>query len=1096
MKNRFAKQTQLKFAHRINMSIISLVLICSAITLIPQPGNTGWSVINSIFRRFLPEGTSGARIAQVKRSVVEPRFVRSMSHIPTLRGGDTRMLRNPEIFDNITARAAANQYTNIHWPTLATPFRRLKQILNADSNRITFITGPTGVGKKTLVEIFTNSTVMNLEELRTLGNDFVLPNGLEKSLVLRFDIDHYLSSAIPRDQREMFLDGLIENLRIAQEAGHRIIIDIDGFEKLKPSSTNSNREQSPGAIFLGALQRMTDHAQVIARTDDASIIDEIELQRMDGVAQVDVPVPDVNSAPMILMQHIEHLQTRYGVDIPQSLADDAARIVKNGYTPNGTNRVIHPPGAGIRLLEDAVNKLQTKRAAGRPQALIDVEDKITNIIEKGRQLNQRLARRADDFDPERIEFNQDAYNRLDVENFDETALPDDMPFLRKERLEIQSQFEKLQAERAQIEEQIEEIAQAETQLMQKRQFMEEIEEALRMAGDNIDEQARIFDSVAEAIDAPRLVDYFTNIYRSEIEQVTRVMEQAREAGNTRMMRSLQLRIEKTEALITEIEEMNPAELLRLSNNTAETAHTSNLRSIGALNEIDFDLLVETAAEAQFGEATDIAIGRIRAQIRGDMRVFERISQDLSNWIVGQAPILKDIARILKVKMTDTGQGLKGIFFLFGESRLGKTEIGRALQKIVGGNQMMLVEGGQHADAHSRAALIGAPPGYVGYKEGGGGRMTKFAQSSPNGVLMLDEIEKMDPEILDILLTVLETGVWRDMASGVEYGVNWTVIVSANLLRDVAERQPELFERLIHLQNTNRIKESGSIINDQLLAADSGLANVAKRPGERVLRPELLNRADGIYLVQEFINPEMSELVRRMFKGKHIRDYAEQLIGVVVRQEVYDLLGGQAARAGGGEVMRSARNVPHRISQFLKEPIDGMRSARYLQEGDIVNIRLKNASEMPEEGIRIIINPDYLTGGAANFNANHPLLKTAEDGSKYIDYHPDAVVSLPFRNDEGVTEMREVNVADFLFREDVMAEYNWHVAAENIGDLIQYDVLDPNISNDALRALSESDELTNIADEAADAGEVAETLDASRIGSDDAAGLTVDGAAAN
>jgi hypothetical protein len=515
-----------------------------------------------------------------------------------------------------------------------------------------------------------------------------------------------------------------------------------------------------------------------------------------------------------------------------------------------------------------------------------------------------------------------------------------------------------------------------------------------------------------------------------------------------------------------------------------------------LNEIDFDLLVETAAEAQFGEATDITIGRIRAQIRGDMRVFERISSDLSNWIVGQAPILKDIARILKVKMTDTGQGLKGIFFLFGESRLGKTEIGRALQKIVGGNQMMLVEGGQHADAHSRAALIGAPPGYVGFKEGGGGRMTRFAQTSPNGVLMLDEIEKMDSEILDILLTVLETGVWRDMASGAEYPVNWTVIVSANLLRDLHRVDPDLATQIQRLQDAGRVKESASIINDQVLG-DSRFAGVMNnRTGARVLRPELLNRADGVYVVQEFINTEMSELVRRMFKGKHIKDYAEQLIGVVVRSEIYELLGGQAARAGSGETMRSARNVPHRISQFLKEPIDTMRSAGRIQEGDIVNIRLKNADEMPEEGIRVVLNPDYLTGEARLITGNHPLLKVAEDGSRYIDIHPDTVLSLPFRNDEGIVEMHEVNVLEFLFREDVMNSYNWHVAAENIGDLITYDVLDPNISNEALRALSQSDELVNIADEAAAAGGVDEALDATRIGDGDAAGLTVDGAAAN
>ncbi len=1084
MKNNFVKKLKLSF--------LTLTVTCTGLVFVPQQGST-WigSALRSVYRRLVPEGASATRLAQIKNSVVEPAIVRSMDHIPTLRGGSTRMLRNPELFDDITSRAYANQYTNIHWPTLSGPFRRLREVLNASDNKFTLITGQKGVGKGTLVEIFANSTVMNIDDVRRMGNEFVLPDGLRDTLVLRFDVDHYLSSAVPKEQKELFLDGLIENLRAAKEAGHNIIVDIPDFDKLKPPAGSSNRETHPGTIFLNALERMTDQAQVIGRSETDSVLEEIELQRL-GTHHVDVPVPSLDETILPIMQHIERLTTKYGVDIPKSLGEDIARLVKNGYTPNGASRAIYPPGAGIRLLEDAVNKLQTKRAAGRPQALLDIEDKIAGLREKANRLNHQLARRTEDFDG--------SVSRLDIENFDEAALPEDMPYLRQRRLQMQDEFARLETQRAQIEEQLENLAAAESELLQRTEAMEQIDEALRLAGDNIDEQAEVFADIDNMIragsngefDIAKIAEHYTSMYRNEIEQMTSQLERARQDGNTRFMRAMQSRIEKTQALIDDVNQMNPAEIFRLSLDTARTAHLADMRSLGALNEIDFDLLVETAAEAQFGIADQVTMGRIRAQLRGDMRVFERISEDLSNWIVGQAPILRDISKILRVKMTDTGRGLKGIFFLFGESRLGKTEIGRALQKIVGGNQMMLVEGGQHADAHSRAALIGAPPGYVGYKEGGGGRMTRFAQTSPNGVLMLDEIEKMDSEILDILLTVLETGVWRDMASGAEYPVNWTVIVSANLLRDVADVHPELAQQIARLQEAGRMKESGSIINDTLLAADSGLAGVRNsRTGQRVLRPELLNRADGIYLVQEFINPEMSELVRRMFNGKHIKDYAEQLIGVTVKSEIYELLGGAAARAGNGEVMRSARNVPHKISEFLKRPIDEMRSAGHLQEGDIINVRLKNADEIPEGGIKLYLNPNYLTGNAANVT-NSPIIKRAEDGRLYIDFDLEATIRLAVDVD-GEQVMQDVRVWDYLFQSDILDFYNWHVAAENIGDLFHYDVLDPNISNNALRALSESDEMANLADEAAAAGEIDEAIDAVEHAGD-AAGLTVDDAA--
>lgn len=230
---------------------------------------------------------------------------------------------------------------------------------------------------------------------------------------------------------------------------------------------------------------------------------------------------------------------------------------------------------------------------------------------------------------------------------------------------------------------------------------------------------------------------------------------------------------------------------------------------------------------------------------------------LKQRVIGQDRAVECVAKTVKLMRLGLGAPKRpaGVFLFLGPTGVGKTELAKALTQVLFGNERSLIriDMSEFMDKHSAAKLIGAPPGYIGYSEGG--QLTNEVRSKPYSVILLDEIEKANKEIFDIFLQVFDDGRLTDGQGRTVNFCNTIIIMTSNIGSELIARQ----------------LDSASIA-----AIDNDIWNAISMRLREHFRVEFLNRIDDIILFSPFseeqlnliLDLQLSELTER-FQEKGI-----------------------------------------------------------------------------------------------------------------------------------------------------------------------------------------------------------------------------------
>ncbi|QNO14821.1 ATP-dependent Clp protease ATP-binding subunit [Alkalicella caledoniensis] len=236
---------------------------------------------------------------------------------------------------------------------------------------------------------------------------------------------------------------------------------------------------------------------------------------------------------------------------------------------------------------------------------------------------------------------------------------------------------------------------------------------------------------------------------------------------------------------------------------------------------------------------------------------------LHNRVIGQEEAVQAVARAVRRARA----GLKdpkrpiGSFIFLGPTGVGKTELARALAESLFADEdaMIRIDMSEFMEKHTTARLVGAPPGYVGYDEGG--QLTEKVRRKPYSVILFDEIEKAHPEVFNILLQVLEDGILTDGKGRRVDFRNTVIIMTSNVGADLIKKESSMgFRPASSESNYSDMKNK---VTDEL---------------KRTFRPEFLNRIDEIIVFHSLEKEHIQEIVKLLFSkfAKRVKEYGINL----------------------------------------------------------------------------------------------------------------------------------------------------------------------------------------------------------------------------
>jgi ATP-dependent Clp protease ATP-binding subunit ClpB len=327
---------------------------------------------------------------------------------------------------------------------------------------------------------------------------------------------------------------------------------------------------------------------------------------------------------------------------------------------------------------------------------------------------------------------------------------------------------------------------------------------------------------------------------------------------------------------------------------------------------DHPLLKEEVGAEDIAEVVSRWSGvPLNKMLEGEMQKLLRIEQDLHNRVVGQDDAINAIANAVRrgrAGLADPNRPI-GSFIFLGPTGVGKTEVARALAELLFDDEhsMIRIDMSEYMEKHTVSRLVGAPPGYVGYEEGG--QLTEAVRRRPYSVLLLDEIEKAHPDVFNILLQLLEDGRLTDGQGRTVDFRNCVVIMTSNLGSQlIAEVPPEADST-----TWDRVREAV-------------LAELRTS-----FRPEFLNRVDDIILFSRLDRAQLRQIVTIQLRGVRDRLAARKLTLNVTEAAV------DALAEEGFDPTYGARPLKRVIQRRLQDPIAMAILDGRFSEGDTVAV---------------------------------------------------------------------------------------------------------------------------------------------------------------
>ena len=295
----------------------------------------------------------------------------------------------------------------------------------------------------------------------------------------------------------------------------------------------------------------------------------------------------------------------------------------------------------------------------------------------------------------------------------------------------------------------------------------------------------------------------------------------------------------------------------------------------------------------------------------------RMEDELHKRVIGQNAAIEAVSKAVRRSRA----GLKdpkrptGSFIFLGPSGVGKTELARTLAEFLFGDEeaMVRIDMSEYMEKHSVSRLVGSPPGYIGYDEGG--QLTEAVRRKPYSVLLLDEIEKAHPDVFNILLQILEDGRLTDAQGRTVDFRNSIVIMTSNIGASEIAKNTGL----------------GFTIGDETGITYEDMKNRIMGELKKVFRPEFLNRIDEVIVFHKLTKDEVKEIVDLLLKRLR-ESLAERELSLNLSDDAADLLVEK-----GWDPAMGARPLRRAIQRYIEDPLADEVLSHNMEAGSTVEV---------------------------------------------------------------------------------------------------------------------------------------------------------------
>jgi ATP-dependent Clp protease ATP-binding subunit ClpB len=329
-------------------------------------------------------------------------------------------------------------------------------------------------------------------------------------------------------------------------------------------------------------------------------------------------------------------------------------------------------------------------------------------------------------------------------------------------------------------------------------------------------------------------------------------------------------------------------------------------------EVDAEDVAEVVAKW-----TGIPVSRM---LESERAKLIRLEEELHKRVIGQDDAVAAVSNAIRrsrAGLQDVHRPI-GSFIFIGTTGVGKTELARALAEFLFNDEhaMVRIDMSEYMEKFSVSRLIGAPPGYVGYDEGG--QLTEAVRRKPYSVVLLDEIEKAHPDVFNILLQVLDDGRLTDNQGRTVDFKNTIIIMTSNLGSHLIQEKLMLMDE----SNFENILGELRVSLTQLL--------------RQTIRPEFLNRIDEVVLFKPLLKNELREIINIQLQsvGKMLE---AKSIGFEIDEDSIDFL-----LQHGYDVTYGARPLKRTIQRFIVNPLSSELLMNKFESGDTVVVRYPGA----------------------------------------------------------------------------------------------------------------------------------------------------------
>jgi ATP-dependent Clp protease ATP-binding subunit ClpB len=398
----------------------------------------------------------------------------------------------------------------------------------------------------------------------------------------------------------------------------------------------------------------------------------------------------------------------------------------------------------------------------------------------------------------------------------------------------------------------------------------ETDDATKKRRDMIQEQIRELDLKYNELDevwsSEKAALQGTQNIKADLEQARLDMEVARRAGD--LNRMSQLKYERIPALEKRLDLASQAEMHEMT------------------------LLRNKVTEQEIADVLSKATGiPVSKMLEGERDKLLRMEQELQKRVVGQAEALEAVSNSIRRSRAGLADPNKpiGSFLFLGPTGVGKTELTKALAQFLFDTEEALIriDMSEFMEKHAVSRLVGAPPGYVGYEEGG--YLTEAVRRKPYSVVLLDEVEKAHPDVFNILLQVLDDGRLTDGQGRTVDFKNTVIIMTSNLGSDLIQE---------HYQHQDYQQ-----MKDMLMEVLS-----------KHFRPEFLNRLDETVVFHPLDNDHIRHIASIQLQRLRMR-LLDKGFGLSVTDAALDLLA-----AAGFDAVFGARPLKRAIQHYIENPL--------------------------------------------------------------------------------------------------------------------------------------------------------------------------------